>query len=328
LRDQAKLDGSSLIVVGDCKTPQDFKLEGAEFYSISDQKSLDYNVLDQIPKNSYTRKMIGYLEAYKSKSLWIQETDDDNAPYENFTTYLSTAFKIDEFLAVQNKRWFNPFVYFSGEKIWPRGYPLELVQESFMSAPIKAPPSSFFSMSLSNVGCVQALADGNPDVDAIYRLLVNQNLNFTFDKADAISIPKNLYAPFNSQATSFRRELISLMYLPITCSFRMTDIWRSFVFQRILRETNFSLVYFQATVFQDRNEHNLLSDFALEVPGYLQNAQIAKLLDETELKFGELYYHENLQKLYSVLVKEGFLDKIEMLSLTAWLKDIATIDEN
>ena len=48
----------------------------------------------------------------------------------------------------------------------------------------------------------------------------------------------------------------------------MTDIWRSFVAQRILQENDWAVLFHAPTVSQERNEHDLMRDFADEVPGY------------------------------------------------------------
>ena len=47
----------------------------------------------------------------------------------------------------------------------------------------------------------------------------------------------------------------------------MTDIWRSFVAQRIAWTNNWSVLFDEPTVWQERNEHDLMRDFRDEVPG-------------------------------------------------------------
>ena len=53
-----------------------------------------------------------------------------------------------------------------------------------------------------------------------------------------------------------------LLYLPAYCSFRMTDIWRSFVAQRIAWENGWRLLFHGPTMEQERNVHDLMKDFA------------------------------------------------------------------
>ena len=58
----------------------------------------------------------------------------------------------------------------------------------------------------------------------------------------------------------------------------MTDIWRSFVAQAGLWSQGHRLAFRNATVVQERNEHNLMKDFRDEVDGYLNNESIAECL--------------------------------------------------
>lgn len=66
----------------------------------------------------------------------------------------------------------------------------------------------------------------------------------------------------------------------------MTDIWRSFVAQRIAWENDWAILFHEATVWQERNEHNLMKDFTDEVSGYLHNEPIGDALGELSLKEG------------------------------------------
>jgi hypothetical protein len=75
------------------------------------------------------------------------------------------------------------------------------------------------------------LADENPDVDAIYRLTLP--LPIIFNKANNVALGNNSFCPFYSQNRTWFKEAFPLLYLSSHCSFRMTDIWRSFVAQRI-----------------------------------------------------------------------------------------------
>lgn len=77
----------------------------------------------------------------------------------------------------------------------------------------------------------QGLADNNPDVDAIYRLILP--FPTIFRKGRKVALGNNSWSPFNSQNTTWWKKAFPLLYLPSYCSFRMTDIWRSFVAQRI-----------------------------------------------------------------------------------------------
>jgi hypothetical protein len=112
------------------------------------------------------------------------------------------------------------------------------------------------------------------------------------------------------------------MYLPSFCSFRMTDIWRSFIAQRCLWEFAEGVVFHGPEVEQERNPHNLLEDFADEVPGYLQNARIAEILEGLHLRPGASEVEGNLLTCYEALVKVGIFPEAELSLLRAWLGDL------
>ena len=58
----ASLKNFQLLVVGDKKTNQNWKYENSIFLSIKEQEKLNFNVFENVPFNSYTRKIIGKIE--------------------------------------------------------------------------------------------------------------------------------------------------------------------------------------------------------------------------------------------------------------------------
>ena len=166
----------------------------------------------------------------------------------------------------------------------------------------------------------QGLADGNPDVDAIYRM--TRALPVNFDKSEPVALDAGCWCPFNSQNTTWFREAFLLMYLPASCNFRMTDIWRSFVAQRIAWTCGWKILFHQATVKQERNVHSLTDDFADELPGYLHNTSLCGMLEDLDLAAGPANITENLRRCYHLLTEEGLVDKDEMNRVDAWMEDM------
>jgi hypothetical protein len=169
----------------------------------------------------------------------------------------------------------------------------------------------------------QGLADENPDVDAVYRLTYPLPINFELEAK--LALGKNAWSPFNSQNTYWFKEAFALMYLPSYCSFRMTDIWRSYVAQRIAWECGWSVLYHEPTVWQQRNEHNLMKDFEDEIPGYTNNFNICKELQSIVLKPGQANINENLITCYQKLIDINVIGKEEMILLKAWISDITKL---
>jgi hypothetical protein len=102
----------------------------------------------------------------------------------------------------------------------------------------------------------------------------------------------------------------------------MTDIWRSLIAQRICWANGWSVLFHEATVFQERNDHNLMRDFEDEVPGYLHNRRIAEALAKLSLKRGPAAMADNLLCCYEALIALEVLEAVEMPLLKAWLHDL------
>lgn len=213
---------------------------------------------------------------------------------------------------VRQAGWINVYRYFSQKQIWPRGFPLELVRQS---DPLPTPP-------LMQVDCPiqQGLADDNPDVDAVYRLIMPLPQKFRTNFQIALS--PGAWCPVNSQNTTWWSDAFPLLYLPACCSFRMTDIWRGFVAQRIAWANGWVVLFHEPTVWQERNEHDLLRDFQDEVPGYLNNARIATALNALPITPGKDRLGENLLRCYEKLVQMTLVDAQELELLADWLNDV------
>ncbi len=115
------------------------------------------------------------------------------------------------------------------------------------------------------------------------------------------------------------------MYLPSFVSFRMTDIWRSFVAQRCLWELGYGVVFHAPEMFQDRNPHNLMRDFEQEIPGYLGNEGIRSVLEGLSLNTGAEEVGNNCHRCYQALVEAGFVPAEEMPLLDMWLSDLSRV---
>ena len=298
-------------LIGDSKSPSDFSLPGCDFYSVERQLQTGLETAPLTPLRHYARKNLGYLLAIRDGASLIVETDDDNMPRSAFYDPLPIE---QELPCFTDTGWLNVYRYYSDLLIWPRGLPLDEVTK-----PLPELPQS------QSVRCPiqQGLADDNPDVDAVYRLLLP--LDVTFRSGLRLALGKDAWSPFNSQNTAFYKEAFPLLYLPAYCSFRMTDIWRSFVAQRIAWENNWAILFREATVAQLRNDHRLMKDFEDEIPGYLHNAAIREQLQALSLKAGQDYMPENLRKCYETLVRMGVVGQQELPLLDAWLTDLQNV---
>jgi hypothetical protein len=299
-----------LIVVGDKKSPSSFDLKGAEFLSLADQSRLSFALARELPTGHYARKNLGYLLAMSRGATCIYETDDDNAPDESW----SPRSEVAEALQVNGEPWLNIYTFFGDHYIWPRGFPLDLVTQSADRHP-----------QISKEWCEgrapiqQGLVNVSPDVDAVWRLLLDRPVEFL--SGPSVRLLPGTWCPFNSQSTWWWPSAYPLMYLPSYCTFRATDIWRSFIAQRCLWEMGLGVVFHGPEVVQHRNQHNLMRDFADEIPVYIGSAEVVATLKGLRLAKGADQTCGNLLACYEALVGAGFFPEEEMRLVASWVRD-------
>lgn len=305
----AALDGWQVVVVGDRKTPPEWALDGVTYLSPSDQESLGFRTVERLPWNHYGRKMVGYLYAMQHGAELILDTDDDNIPKPEWGVLPTDG----EFAIVQGTGFVNVYRYFTDAFVWPRGYPLRLIRAS------AALPDTV--VGVRKVGIWQFLADGDTDVDAIYRLVIDAPV--VFGNRPPVVLDEGVVCPFNSQNTVFTRDTFPLLYLPAFVTFRFTDILRGLVAQPLLWTRGLHLGFGPATVRQERNPHDYLDDFESEVPMYLTGEEAL------EAAAGAIKAAEplaaNLTRVYAELQRRGIVTADELWLLEAWLDDVEAL---
>jgi hypothetical protein len=217
-----QVTGSPVIVVGDTKTPATWENTDFEFLSISKQLELFGNFAEAIPTRHYARKNLGYLQARSYGVEWIYETDDDNVP--TASPFLNRKLQIQANTYDSESKWLNVYEVFGYNSevekpplIWPRGFDLRslrLVPTKSDSTAVTAPIQ-------------QGLANGDPDVDAIFRLTVNQPIKF--NTRNAVALSNQQWSPINSQTTWWARDFFRLMYIHQSLTFLYIFIsWQVF----------------------------------------------------------------------------------------------------
>jgi hypothetical protein len=299
----------NLLLIGDTKTPNEFAELSATYLSISEQDRLFPKLSMLVPKKHYSRKNIGYVYAMSKGAEYIFDTDDDNIPLDNFYSQLISAQA--KTLLSSDSNHCNIYSYFTQKKVWPRGLPLDEIRYGEYGekniADYRSP-------------IIQFLANREPDVDAVYRLVDNQPVYFD-DKKQGFALDAKTWCPFNSQATLFEKKYFNNLYLPCYVPFRMTDIWRSFVAQIALWNNDEKLSFHQPIVEQFRNEHDFMLDFIDEIEGYKYNKDICLTLEQL------LYDNKNqiigLKDAYNAIKKYGIIENREFEIIDEWSTVIA-----
>ena len=236
----SNLKPDEIIVVGDRKTPDNWNCPNTRFFGIDEQEKFPFQLAGLLPENHYCRKMLGYLLAIRDGADAIFDTDDDNEPYtDSWAAKTPPMPDPDEkVLVFSTPRGFvNPYSFYLPKEIkaWPRGLPLELISSSDVDLAAASPESATNLEDLEfKIALWQGLVDGDPDLDAIHRLVYQSE--FDFIKKEPIVLHGGMYSPFNSQNTLWVDSAVFRFFTPTTVSFRYTDILRSYVALAIMEK--------------------------------------------------------------------------------------------
>ncbi len=295
----------NLVVVGDEKTPNNWRCEGSTYLSLEAQYSLKYQILRRTPRNHQARVNLGYLYAIENGAERITQIDDDNIPTEKWRI----PDPLDIYDCIDLAGWHNIYSYFTDEVVWPRGYPLDKILNY---------RASELRRKQANVKIWQHLADGDTDVDAIYRL--TRGGKITFQSRAPIALSVGAVCPINCQSTTFFKDAFPLLYLPAYVSPRASDIIRGIVAQPILWKFGYLVGFTPPIVEQIRNPHNCLVDFKEELLIYIHSEEIFETATTVARSSQSMAAH--LSSVYAELVKKGVLPLAELELLADWLDDL------
>ena len=264
----------TFVVVGDLKTPHGmYELLERHYnnfiYLHPDTQTALYPELSEIIGwRTIQRRNIGFVYAYDQGADIIATVDDDNIPYDNWGDNLLVN-KVVEVYCYQHNKYniFDPISPTTHNDLWHRGYPIEYVPEK---------NNIEYKGKITRKVLIQAdFWDGDPDIDAICRL--SKKPIVKFDKFEPFC--SNQLAPFNSQNTFLAREVIPY-YAVLPHIGRMDDIWGAYIVQHYFPN---SVIYNKATVYQDRNVQDLITNMENEIIGYRNTLNLLNYLESFEL---------------------------------------------
>jgi len=227
-----------IIVAGDLKTPHEmYKGLKNVIYLHPDEQDKKYkNLSDAIGWNKIERRNIAILEAYNMGAENIAIIDDDNIPYSDWgknvllnqdveVNYFDTPLLAFDLLYPTNQNHF-----------WQRGYPLDLVQ--------KRKECRVNKKTIRPMAQID-LWDGDPDIDAIMRMIYNPRFNID---SEYFPYSSNALMPFNSQNIFVHRDAIKDYFL-FTDVGRNHDIFAAYYFTA----AGHSVIVKKPSVFSDRS---------------------------------------------------------------------------
>jgi len=260
----------TFVIAGDTKTPHELYYKLEEDYSNfkylhpQDQENLYPALSDTIGWKSIQRRNVALIYAYDQGAEVIATIDDDNIPYDNWGDNVMVGqWKEVDIFDHKIYSVFDPLSPTYYDDLWHRGYPIELVPNKN--------EIEYKGKHMRKVMIQADFWDGDPDIDAICRLSKMPVCKFE----DFEPFASNQIAPFNSQNTFLHRDVIPY-YSVLPHAGRMDDIWGAYIVQKYFPG---SVVYNKATVYQDRNEQDLVTNLENEVIGYRGTLNLINDLD-------------------------------------------------
>ncbi|KAK3605024.1 hypothetical protein CHS0354_000689 [Potamilus streckersoni] len=256
----AKQNQWRFIIAGDTKTPHGlYQILEKRFHpfvtylSPETQQVLNPKLSDIIGWKSIERRNLGFLYAYLQGADIIATVDDDNIPYNTWGQNILIGQEIEIDLFINTAcNFFDPISVTNCNELWHRGFPIDFV-------PVKN-NIEYKGKTMRRVLVQANFWDGDPDIDAICRLSKKPIVKFN----DFMPFGSTQLAPFNSQNTFIAREVIPY-YAMLPFTGRMDDIWASYIVQHYFPH---SVIFCNATVYQDRNVQDLVSNLENEIIGY------------------------------------------------------------
>jgi hypothetical protein len=306
VRRMAAIPGWQMVVVGDRKTPSDWQCDGVVYLSVEDQARMGAATTDCLPFGHYARKNLGYLYAIREGADVIFETDDDNDLLQSTVPMAPQRQRVP--VATTDTGFLNIYQLFTKRRVWPRGFPLDLIlngatprlEEAEVSVPVH-----------------QGLANHDPDVDAIYRLVVGEL--FDFEGKGQYALGRDTWCPFNSQATLWHRDAFWAMLLPGWVPMRVTDIWRGYIAQVQLAARGHHVLFTEPTMRQERNPHDLMHDFHDERMLY---ADVRRLIAAVRMGDAAADPLQAQVECYARLANEGLVGARDAELAAAWAADL------
>jgi hypothetical protein len=282
-----------IVVVGDLKTPHEMykNLKNVIYLHPDDQEKKYKDLSDSIGWNKIERRNLAILEAYNMGADTIAIIDDDNVPYSDWGQNVTLNKDIEVNFFDTALPAFDPLYPTDQNHLWQRGYPLDLVQkrqECRVNKKIIKPMAQI------------DLWDGDPDIDAIMRMIYNPRVNI-----DSKYFPysSNALMPFNSQNIFVHRNAIKDYFL-FTDVGRNHDIFAAYYFTAAGHE----IVINKPSVFSDRSlgtagRYSALNDVKSE---YYSMERVSDMVNDLNNDKDNIYKYisNNSKKAFEIWKKE------------------------
>lgn len=339
----ASLSTWCTVVVADTKTPKDYlqqaglsEVEKSRFHflSVEEQKrwaSMDTAVgrfVRAIPYKHFARKNLGYLFAIQHGARFIFDFDDDNLLKKNSKGVVQPP--IANEVGIEGARVVmlgkmvlnhHPLMGASLSNSWPRGFPLEFIQDNATQGSVAY---ENITQPVDSIAVMQFCADGDPDVDAIHRLVKPLPMTFHVGNSGsgsnrgALVVPPVAFAPYNAQANLHTGNALWALLLPYTVPGRVSDIWRGYFSQALFRLAGLRIAMMPPAVKQDRNAHDYLADMNAELDLYFKTGKLLEFLDSWNC--AEKTIPACMETVWIEMYQRGYVKADDVKMVQLWLE--------
>jgi hypothetical protein len=292
------------------------KLDGTYDFAAGTQ---EWECSEEIGWSTLARRNIAFLEALKWGADVIYSWDNDNLPTGTGHFHWMTLPFRQPFNGIKVKgtnyrfasEWFDP-----GRLLIPatrhRGFPHNTSQQLHAT-----------TVTDAKVGVVAGLVIGDPDIDATTRMELRPDIGqvHLLGQTGAVVDPRT-WTIWNSQNTAVVRELIPAWFMMPGVG-RHDDIYASLIVQRVARERGLHVHFGPPFTYQQRNEHNLITDLRAEIDGMEDVTKLADLLDSIVLPAKSVI--EDTHIIYVTLYHAGFIKEQQFNAAKAWLEDVESV---
>lgn len=309
-------------IAGDLKSPHDEILKlcdqiGNAVY-ISPVEQQRWKCSEAIGWNSIQRRNIATLEALRWGATHIYSWDTDNIPMSrDHFSLIAKGFDAFHGPMVSPSPVFEQNLTPIGRQGWIDTGQFLCPAVRQRGIPDVDTPWSVGAIAGATIGVVAGACLGDPDISAVDRIATHPTVYGVTALAQAgVVIDLLATTVFNSQNIAFVRELAPAMFM-LPHVGRYDDIFASLICRRVMREHNYHLRFGKPFTWQQRNDHNLLTDLKAEIFG-MQNIQaIANSLDATKLKADD-----SVLQMVDKLVSRDLFPTDTTKAYCLWLEDV------
>ena len=274
-----------------------------------------WTVSEALGWNCVQRRNIALLEALDWGADTVTTIDDDNYPLTtDFFERTDSALRgsAPHTLVSSASGWWN-----AGSLLDPpvtlRGFPYSQRHRQ---------PELTREVELVNAlqpGVVAHQVIGDPDVDAVERIVTRPEVRRY--RADTnVVLASGTWCPFNSQATTYTRELAPLMFVWPGVG-RYDDVWASYLAQRVMQALGRHVVFGFPLVRQDRNTHDDLTDLENELYGMRYTDLVVEVLRGLDLP-EDTGVWDLLGRCFAALGSADLLPAGTLIAFATWLADL------